>query len=138
MFRIPIAILLLLFTAAVVCPQRRDQAWLNGTWEGTGYQIDDNTTWTMRLRVRGNRYLIEYPSLKCAGRWQPISISANGARFREKITLGLEACTDKGIVVIERLSHNQIAYRYSNRGTTEVIASAILNRQKVRAASKTT
>ena len=130
MFRIPLIILLLLSTTAVVCPQRRNRTWLNGTWEGTGYQIDSDTTWTMRLRVRGNRYLIEYPSLKCGGQWRPIRISSGSARFREKITLGLEACTDKGIVVIERLSRRQIAFRYSNRGTTEVTASAILNRKK--------
>ena len=130
MFRIPVIILLLLSTTAVVCPQRRSRAWLNGTREGTGYQIDSDTTWTMRLRVRGNRYLIEYPSLKCGGQWKPIRISSGSARFREKITLGLEECTDKGTVVIERVSHRQIAFRYSNRGTTEVTASAILNKKK--------
>lgn len=33
-------------------------------------------------------------------------------------------------VVIERLSRRQIAYRFSNRGSREVTASAILNRKK--------
>ena len=130
MFRIPLIILLLLSTTAVVCPQHRGRAWLHGTWEGTGYQIDSDTTWTMRLRVQGNRYMIEYPSLKCGGRWKPLRLSSGSARFREKITVGLEACTDKGIVVVERLSRTQIAFRYSNRGTAEVTASAILNRKK--------
>jgi len=55
--------------------------WLNGTWEGTGYQMDNNETWTMKLTVRGKRHKIEYPSLKCGGRWIPISIDMKRARF---------------------------------------------------------
>jgi hypothetical protein len=104
--------------------------WLNGTWEGTGYQIDNNETWTMKLTVRGKRHKIEYPSLKCGGRWIPISIDMSRARFIEKITFGLEDCVDNGNVVIERLSPRQIAYRFSNRGTRTVTASAILNKTK--------
>lgn len=104
--------------------------WLKGTWEGTGYQTDNNETWTMKLTVRGNRYKIEYPSLKCGGKWIPLSINTSRARFIEKITLGIETCTDNGNVVIERLSRRQIAFRYANRGTREVTASAILNRKK--------
>jgi hypothetical protein len=105
-------------------------SWLNGTWQGTGYQIDNNETWTMKLTVRGGRYRIEYPSLKCGGKWIPLSIDQSRARFIEKITFGLEDCVDNGKVVIERLSRRQIAYRYSNRGSREVTASAILNRKK--------
>ena len=104
--------------------------WLNGTWEGTGYQTDTNETWTMKLTVRTRHYRIEYPSLKCSGRWIPLSLNQSQARFIEKITLGVEACTDNGNVVIERLSRRQIAYRYSNRGTRQVTASAILNRKR--------
>jgi len=104
--------------------------WLNGTWEGKGYQTDNDETWTMKLTVRGNRYKIEYRSLKCGGKWIPQSIKTSRARFIEKITLGIETCTDNGNVVVERLSRRQIAYRYANRGSREVTASAILNRKK--------
>ena len=104
--------------------------WLNGTWEGTGYQTDTNETWTMKLTVRDRHYRIEYPSLKCSGRWVPLSLNQSHARFVEKITVGIETCTDNGNVVIERLSRRQIAYRYSNRGSRQVTASAILNRKK--------
>ena len=84
----------------------------------------------MKLTVRGKHYKIEYPSLKCGGRWIPLSIDRRRARFIERITFGLEDCVDKGNVVIERLSRRQIAYRFSNRGTRQVTASAILNRKK--------
>ena len=132
MCRIVALLVLLLVTTAVVGGQsnNRNRAWLNGTWEGTGYQLDTNETWTMRLTVKGNRYKIEYPSLNCEGRWRRISINSSRARFREIITRGIEACTNNGKVVVERLSRRQIAYRNINQGDVDVTASAILNRKK--------
>ena len=121
---------------AVICmspaayAQGRRGAWLSGTWEGTGYQIDTNTTWTMRLSVRGGKYVIEYPSLNCAGSWRRLSINSRIAVFREGITVGRGECVDQGRVVIERLNGRQIAYRFSHRGSNDVAASAILNRKK--------
>lgn len=131
MLKLVATLLLLIVTATVVFPQSksRSRAWLRGTWEGKGYQIDSDELWTMRLTVKGNRYQIEYPSLNCEGRWRPIIINSGKARFRETITRGIEACIDKGNVTIERLSRTQIAFRYSNQGTREVTASAILNRK---------
>jgi hypothetical protein len=132
MFR-AIGILLLLTAAAGTMSaqsKNRHAHWLNGTWEGTGYQMDADETWTMRLTVKGNRYRIEYPSLKCEGRWRPLHIRSWTMRFREKITSGIEECKDNGNVVIQRLSRKQIAYRYADPGTSEVSASAILNRKK--------
>ena len=125
-------LVLLLVTTSVVCGQSksRNRSWLNGTWEGTGYQMDNNETWTMRLTVKGNRYRIEYPSLNCEGKWRPITINSSRARFREIITRGVAVCTDKGKVFVVRLSRRQIAYRYINHGETDVTASAILNRKK--------
>lgn len=105
-------------------------SWLRGTWEGTGYQIDSDSTWTMRLTARGGEYLIEYPSLNCGGRWRLLSINSRVATFREQIAVGRGACVDRGRVVVERLNGRQIAYRFSHRGSTEVSASAILKRQK--------
>ena len=132
MRRLVATLALLLVTTSVVCGQskNRNRTWLNGTWEGTGYQIDNNETWTMRLTVKGNRYRIEYPSLNCAGTWGPIKFGSSRVRFRETITRGVEVCTNKGRVVIVRLSRRQLAYRYVNQGETDVTASAILNRKK--------
>jgi hypothetical protein len=105
-------------------------AWLRGTWEGTGYQIDTDSTWTMRLTARDGKYLIEYPSLNCGGTWRLLSLNSRVATFREQIAAGRGACVDRGRVVVERLNGRQIAYRFSHRGTTEVSASAILKRTK--------
>lgn len=126
-----VAIACLFFSlTVVVCPQDGSRAWLNGSWEGTGYQMDANTTWTMSFKARGKRYSIEYPSLNCGGTWRLISVNSRRAIFRERITVGRESCVDRGVVTIERLSGNQIAYRFSNAGTSQISASAILNRKK--------
>lgn len=130
MLRIVATVCLVCSMTLVVLPQSGDRSWLHGTWEGTGYQIDTESTWTMRLSARGNTYHIEYPSLNCGGEWRLLSINASRATFRERITRGREACVDRGSVVIERLSGRQIAFRFSLRGSNEVSSSAILNRKK--------
>lgn len=130
MRKLAATLLVLVCLSPFVHAQSRSGAWLAGTWEGTGYQIDTNTTWTMRLSVRGGKYLIEYPSLNCRGTWQPLSLDRRAATFRERITVGRTECVDSGRVVIQRLNGRQIAYRFSQRGTTEISASAILNRKK--------
>lgn len=131
MLRTLAAVCLLFSLTVVALPQgRRAGAWLGGTWEGTGYQIDTDSTWTMVLNVRGGKYLIEYPSLDCGGEWRLLGINSRRARFREHITRNREACADRGTVVVERLSRRQVAFRYTHRGATDVSSSAILNRKK--------
>lgn len=110
--------------------QSRRADWLRGIWEGTGYQSDDASTWTMRLTAGRRRFSIEYPSLDCGGEWKGISINHNKARFREILSHGKERCVDNGNVVIERFSNTQIVYLFSNRGSRTVTAVALLNRKK--------
>lgn len=101
-------------------------------WEGTGYQLDTDTTWTMLLTARRGRYTIEYPSLKCGGRWQLTGIDTWKATFKERISFGIEECVNNGSVVVQRLGNGQIAFRYYNHGSSRVNASAILNRKSRR------
>ena len=124
-----VAILLLLHAAGAVGQSRG--SWLRGAWEGTGYQSesDDNKTWVMRLTVARGRYAVEYPSLECAGRWRLLSLSRTRAVFRETITKGEEKCSQGGRVVLQRLNPRQLGYWYSHKGTSEYVASAILNRR---------
>ena len=123
----------MLFTVMLICSgfvsaQARSGTWLNGTWTGTGYQIDNNETWTMRLTVTGGKYSIDYPSLKCGGVWKVMGVGSSVATFREHITYGKDLCTDRGKVTIERLNSSQIDFRYSNPGKPEITASAILKK----------
>ena len=122
--------ILLLLLAASLSAQTKTSNWVKGTWEGTGYQTDDQSTWTMRLTARGRRFSIEYPSLNCGGRWQLVSINAYRARFRERLDHGQDKCANNGNVIIEKLSKRQVVFLYSNAGTREVTASAVLNRKR--------
>jgi hypothetical protein len=111
------------------------QSWLRGTWEGTGYQIDDNSTWTMKLTVAQakngrRRFSIEYPSLNCGGRWKLLSANGRQLVFREQLSHGQEKCSNNGRVTVERINSKQILFLYSNQGTREITASAVLNRKQ--------
>ncbi|MFS8085306.1 MAG: hypothetical protein ACMG6H_06725, partial [Acidobacteriota bacterium] len=92
MIRIFGAAVFLLLLAASLSAQTKSNNWINGTWEGTGYQIDDQSTWSMRFTARGRRFSIDYPSLNCGGRWKLISINANRARFKETLDHGQDKC----------------------------------------------
>ena len=123
--------LLLLFLAInfAAVAQKKSTSWIKGTWEGTGYQIDDKSSWEMVFTARGNRYSIDYPSLNCGGRWKLISISASRARFRELLTHGQDKCADRGRLLIQRINRQQILFLYSYSDARDISASAVLNRK---------
>lgn len=121
--------MLLLLVAGGISAQTKAKSWMSGTWEGTGYQIDDQSTWTMLVTAGRRRVTIEYPSLQCGGRWKPISITADRARFKEILSHGQEKCTDNGNVLIQRLSRRQVVFLYTIAGKREVSASAVLQRK---------
>lgn len=113
--------------------QTQNSSWLRGPWEGTGYQTDDHSTWTMKLNLRTRRnatrvFSIEYPSLKCGGEWKLVELTARRARFRERLSHGQTQCADNGNVVIERIGQGQLMFLYANQGSRVITASAILNR----------
>ncbi len=122
------ALLFVVLATGGVCGQTRG-GWLRGEWSGTGYQIDDQSTWAMVLSFGRGRYTVEYPSLECAARWRLLRVSRTRAVFRETITKGAGKCAPRGRVVIERLNARQLGYRYSYQGSKEFVASAILNRR---------
>lgn len=125
---------LLLLLASTAAAQDKNKSWLRGSWEGTGYQTDDQSSWAMKLTIKrskgGRRMLsIEYPSLSCGGHWKLLSISGSQARFRELLDHGQDKCSDKGLVLIERKGR-QLIFLYSNQGSREITASAVLNRKR--------
>lgn len=121
--------LLLLPASLNVVAQKKSASWLNGNWEGTGYQNDDQSTWSMKLTARSRRYAIDYPSLNCGGRWQMISVNASRARFREVLDRGQDKCADRGKVLIQRLNRGQLLFLYSYKGERAITASAVLMRK---------
>ncbi|HEV7745167.1 MAG TPA: hypothetical protein VGO56_09250 [Pyrinomonadaceae bacterium] len=129
-----VVLCLLLLLASTAAAQSKSKSWLHGFWEGTGYQTDDQTTWSMQLTITktkaGRRvFRIEYPSINCGGYWKLQSINGSGARFRELLDHGQDKCSDKGLVRIESIG-SQLIFLYSNQGSREITASAVLNRER--------
>ncbi len=124
-----IGLLVLLATSVSVVAQKKSAGWLNGKWEGVGYQLDDQTTWAMKFTARRGRYSIDYPSLSCGGRWKLISSNAWRARFREVLNNGQDKCADRGNVLIQRLNRKQLIFLYSYERDREITASAVLIRK---------
>ena len=123
---------LLLLLTSTAAAQSKSRSWLRGAWEGTGYQTDDESIWTIQVtfkKMKGGRRvgLIEYPALECGGRWKSLSIRGSKARFRELLSHGQDKCSDKGLVTIEKIG-SQLIFLYSNQGSREITASAVLNR----------
>src|SRR5712691_6233716 len=100
-------ILLVFVISSAVIAQKKSSGWIRGSWDGTGYQNDDKSTWAMTLIARGRTFSINYPSLNCGGHWKLISINASRARFREVLDRGQDKCSDKGKVIVQRLNRNQ-------------------------------
>lgn len=120
---------LLLPASVNVVAQQKSAGWLNGNWEGVGYQLDDQSTWAMKLTARRGRYSIDYPSLNCGGRWRLVSINGARAQFREILNRGQDKCADRGKVFLQRLNRNQIVFLYSYAGVKDISASAVLNKK---------
>ncbi len=123
---------LLLLLVPTAAAQRSKRSWLGGTWEGTGYQTDENSTWSMKLTIakrKGGRraFRIEYPSLNCGGHWKPIRTGLSGGWFTEVLDHGVDKCSNKGSVLIERKGP-QLVFLYRNEGSRQITASAVLNR----------
>lgn len=124
-----IGLLLLLATSASVVAQKKSGGWLNGNWEGVGYQLDDQSTWAMKVTANHGRYSIDYPSLNCGGRWRLVSINGTRAQFREILNRGQDKCADRGKVLLQRLNRKQIVFLYSYAGARDISASAVLNKK---------
>lgn len=103
--------------------------WLDGVWEGTGYQSNPKSTWTIKLTAQNDTFIIEYPSLSCRGTWTLIEKGTEKARFKETITQGLSRCENNGSVLIEKISDTQISFKYSSPNTRAVTSTAVLSKR---------
>jgi len=105
--------------------------WLEGVWEGKGYQHTPKMTWSIKLTAENSTYAIEYPSLRCGGKWTFVEASDGTAKFKETITRGLERCSSGGDIQIEKISDDEISYKYTLPVIGEV-ATATLSKADAR------
>jgi hypothetical protein len=106
-------IFIICLTSAFVPYNRVDITWLDGSWEGVGYQIDA-LPWTIEVDCNTEKelFLIRYPSLNCQGFWTIESTEMNQVVFREKIAKGEHTCLLEGLVVVTRVDDTHITYSY--------------------------
>jgi hypothetical protein len=102
-----------------------DATWLQGSWSGSGSQYDGGK-WTFTYVNANGSHTVEYPSIRCGGRWEPISIKSNEAVFNEVITHG-KNCIN-GRVVVTPASDGGLDCKWYYVGDI-VGASATLKRQ---------
>lgn len=102
--------------------------WLEGVWEGKGYQNAPEMTWSIKFTAADNTYVIEYPSLRCGGKWSLVEASDGRATFKETITRGLDRCSNGGDITIEKISDQQISYKYTLPIIGEVATATLSKR----------
>ena len=121
--------------------------WLEGTWEGTAYQSDTDSNWTVKLeyylRITGydnnsvpTHYMpsviISYPSELCVGNATIVKgIDPYKAYVQERICVDPENnCAKETYYEITRMDANTLAVKYWNKkkdfNKKEAIATALL------------
>ena len=113
---------------AAETPGSQSSQWLEGVWEGKGYQSAPEMTWSIKFTADNNTYAIEYPSLRCGGKWTLVEMNDGRATFKETITRGLERCSNGGDISIEKISDSQISYKYTLPIIGEVATATLSKR----------
>ena len=83
----------------------------DGVWVGQGYQFNNNSTWSVKLKIQDNIYTIDYPSINCKAKLLVEKIEDNKIYLSEKLTSG--NCVSGGRVVLEIIGSNEILYKWS-------------------------
>ena len=103
--------------------------WLDGVWEGEGYQTDTNSTWSVRLTIAENNFAIEYPNIPCSGSWKVVDQNSGGGTFTEIITNGKSLCANNSRILLQKVSDRELSLKYSHENTRAVIATATLSKK---------
>jgi hypothetical protein len=110
-------------------PDDSSPQWLDGRWEGEGYQSDTKTTWAVRLTVRDGSYTIEYPNIPCRGTWALLDKNSGGASFTEVITQGTDLCDNNSHIMLEKINDSEVSLKYTHAAGRVVIATATLSKR---------
>lgn len=126
-------LLFLLIVSSVINAQKKEPDWINGTWRGTGFQLDNSESWSIRFEAdtKTKSYLIDYGSLNCGGIWELVEIDGNHAKFIEKITKGKEKCLNGSTIIITRVAENYISYSCFSPGGKKLDACSTLERAEL-------
>ena len=100
-------------------------SWLGaaqGTWSGTGTQRNPELTYPVSIALSKATVhpalgvvvgTVNYPSFPCGGQLGLIAVTADEVRLAERLTSGLEGCTDQGRVTLARRSETRLFYLWT-------------------------
>ncbi|MDF1547690.1 MAG: hypothetical protein P1P88_07695 [Bacteroidales bacterium] len=121
---------ILIFFSLNLNAQKKKSEWINGIWRGTGFQLDNSSSWSIRFvaNTKTKIYKIDYGTLSCGGNWELVSIDENRAVFIEKITDGVDKCLNGSTIIITFVSDNYLSYSCFSPGGKKLDACSTLER----------
>lgn len=123
--------LLSLTTISVTAQKQALPDWLNGVWEGRGYQIP-NLEWDMRLYKSASdaTAIISYPGLDCSGNWQLMRQAPDKIVLCEVITQNSGRCASPMWVYLTRLNADVVLAEFAfDWEPQKISAKGILRRR---------
>ena len=81
--------------------------WLEGSWEGKGYQIDGQS-WQVDFSHADKKFTISYPSLGCSGWWKITESGKGRIVFIENLTVK-SICDQGDKVVVTKIDDKNIS-----------------------------
>lgn len=107
---------------------REDLQWLNGAWEGIGYQSNTDETWSVEMEfdVKDRQGRVNYPSLYCSGDWTFFKYKKGKVYLGEQIKKGLANCMEFVDVIVTPVDDWHIAVIYFDPVSKKAIATALL------------
>jgi hypothetical protein len=88
-------------------PVQKKIKWLEGSWEGTGFQIDKQK-WPVGFTHLEKKFTISYPSLGCSGWWKITKSGKGSATFIENLTVN-NGCDQGDQVIVTRIDAHNIS-----------------------------
>lgn len=95
-----------------------------GFWQGVGIQAGGEN-WPFEVKLGDGASLIDYPSLGCSGEWKVLRQTEKLLVAIEDITNGDDICVTGGIVRLEILAEDMLAYTWLD-ASGEAAALAVL------------
>lgn len=106
--------------------------WLNGNWQGIGYQVPTDSTWPidMTYNPKAQTISVKYPTLNCSGKWKFVKVTGKRAEFVEIIEEGQENCDNNVRIIVNYVDEDFISVAYFlPRFSDEVVAHSVLRRR---------
>lgn len=98
-----------------------------GIWEGYGKQ-SNGSSWSIKVTIRPDNYLIDYPSLSCGGELTFLKETKDSIEFKENIIYGKNKCVDGGRVKITKINESSARFEWYEWNQVKADAVGKLNK----------